>query len=182
MDELKKHYLEVIVPELKKKLKRTNTLSLPRLQKIVVNVGLSEPQHQDQAIKSMGEQLAQITGQKAKVAAARKSIAAFRLRQGDPIGLVVTLRGERMYQFLNKVIRIVLPRLKDFQGVPTDAFDQAGNYSLGMSEQIVFPEIDYDKIDRVRGLQINIISTAANPQEGRMLLELLGMPFKKENN
>jgi len=172
-------YQEEVIPKLQKELKRTNPLSLPRLSKIVINVGLGKVEHRDQTIKSVAEQLAIITGQKAKVTQARKSIAGFKLRQGDAIGVMVTLRGKRMYQFFEKLVRIVLPRVKDFQGISPTAFDQSGTYSLGLTEQIVFPEIEYDKIDKVRGLQINLISTATNTAESRLLLESLGMPFKK---
>jgi len=155
---------------------------VPKVEKVVLNVGISEDQHQDKALSNMAEQLAAIAGQKAKVTVARKSISGFKLRAGDPIGVALTLRGERMYQFMDKLVSIVLPRVKDFQGIKRTAFDQHGNYNLGLEEQIVFPEIDYDKIDKVRGMQITVVTTAKNPQEAMRLLELLGFPFEKEES
>ena len=181
MNRLYQKYQKEIIPTLKKELEVNNDLAVPKVEKIVLNVGITEAQHQDKALENMSQQLAVITGQKPKVTRSRQSIAGFSLRAGQPIGLAVTLRGERMYQFLDKLIAIVLPRVKDFQGVSNQAFDQAGNYSLGLEEQIVFPEIEYDKIDKVRGLQINIVTTTKDPQTARQLLELLGMPFKKDN-
>lgn len=180
MNRLYKKYLDEIRPQLQKELKVDNVMATPKIQKIILNVGITGEQNQKAAIDNMAEQLMVITGQKPKITSARQSIAGFKLRAGDPIGVAVTLRGERMYQFLDKLINIALPRVKDFQGVPTDAFDAVGNYSLGLKEQIVFPEINYDKIDKVRGLQIVIVGTGNNPAEGRRLLELFGMPFKKE--
>jgi large subunit ribosomal protein L5 len=179
MNRLYQKYTKEVVPALKKELGIKHTLATPKVKKIVLNIGITEDQHQAEALKSMADQFMVITGQKPKTTAAHKSIASFKLRAGDPIGLCVTLRGDRMYQFLDKLISIVLPRVKDFQGVPTNAFDQQGNYSLGLEEQIVFPEIEYDKIDKVRGLQINIVTTAADRNISRRLLELLGMPFRK---
>jgi large subunit ribosomal protein L5 len=155
-------------------------MAVPQIEKVTVNIGITEDQHQAEALKSMTEQLKQITGQQPKVCAARKSIAGFHLRAGDPIGLKVTLRGERMYQFIDKLISIVLPRVKDFQGVSVKAFDGQGGYSLGLEEQIVFPEINYDKIDRVRGLQIVFTTTAKNTAETKSLLTHFGIPFKKD--
>jgi large subunit ribosomal protein L5 len=179
MNRLRQKYTKEIVPSLKKELSFKHVLAVPAVKKIVLNVGITEDQHQKEAIKSMTDQIASITGQKPKTTRARLSIASFKLREGDPIGIMVTLRGERMYQFLDKLISIVLPRVKDFQGVPLTAFDGQGNYSLGLDEQIVFPEIEYDKIDKVRGLQINIVTSATSDQHAKRLLELLGMPFKK---
>lgn len=182
MNRLHTKYLKEVVPALKKELDLTHDLAVPTLKKVVVNIGITEDQHQAEALKSMADQLMVITGQKPKTTTAHKSIASFKLRAGDPIGLCVTLRGERMYQFVDKLISIVLPRVKDFQGVSLHAFDRQGNYSLGLEEQIVFPEIEYDKIDKVRSLQINLVSSAHDPQEARRLLELLGLPFKKDTN
>jgi large subunit ribosomal protein L5 len=179
MNRLQEKYLKEIVPALQKELGLKNIMAVPKLTKVVVNIGITEDQHQAEALKVMGEQFMVITGQKPKTTMAHKAIAGFKLRAGDPIGLCVTLRGERMYQFVDKLISIVLPRVKDFQGVSTTAFDQQGNYSLGLEEQIVFPEIEYDKIDKVRSLQINLNSTAKDAKVARRLLELLGMPFKK---
>ncbi len=179
MNRLHQKYLKEIVPALKKELGLKHDLAVPKLTKIVVNIGITEDQHQAEALKSMGEQLMVVTGQKPKTTRAHNTIASIKLRAGDPIGLCVTLRGERMYQFLDKVISIALPRVKDFQGISPTAFDRQGNYSLGLEEQIVFPEIEYDKIDKVRGLQINLVSQSGNPEKARRLLELLGVPFKK---
>ena len=182
MNRIQTKYQKEITKTLKKELKLSHDLAVPRITKISVNVGITEDQHQAEALKSMAEQLAVITGQKPKTTRAHRSIAGFKLRAGDPIGLTVTLRGTRMYQFLDKFISIVLPRVKDFQGVSATAFDNHGNYSLGLEEQIVFPEIEYDKIDKVRGLQINISTTAPDTATTKRLLELFGIPFKKDNN
>ena len=179
MVRLQKKYFQAAIPALKKELKLTNNLAVPRITKVVLNVGMTNEQHQDASLKNMGDQLATITGQKANITRAHRSIASFHLRAGDPIGITVTLRGSRMYQFLDKLINIVLPRVKDFQGVSLQAFDGHGNYSLGLEEKIVFPEIEYDKIDKVRGLQVNIVTTAKVDSEAKRLLELLGMPYKK---
>lgn len=172
-------YQKTVVPALKKALNRSNLLSLPRLKKIVVNVGVGKSEHRDQTAKNVADQIQAITGQKPKITAARQSISGFNVRQGDPVGVMVTLRGERMYQFFEKLVRIVLPRVKDFQGIPENNFDQSGTYSLGLTEQIVFPEIEYDKIDRVRSLQVTIVTSAPNPTEARLLLTELGVPFRK---
>lgn len=182
MNRLQQQYQEHIVPKLQKELNLANKLSVPRLKKIVVNVGISEIQHQDQSLANMAEQLKVITGQKPKTNVAKKSIAGFKLRAGDPIGLMVTLRGERMYQFLDKLISIVLPRFKDFQGVSATAFDKKGNYSLGIQEQIVFPEIDYDKIDKIRSLQVTIVTSAKDVPSSKALLDAFGMPFEKPSD
>jgi large subunit ribosomal protein L5 len=180
MNRLKQQINEVVIPALAKEMGIANVMAVPKIEKVVINVGITEDQHQAEALKSMAEQLKLIAGQKPKVCAAKQSIAGFHLRAGDPIGLKVTLRGERMFQFLDKLISVALPRVKDFQGVSATAFDRQGNYSLGLDEQIVFPEINYDKIDRVRGLQIIIVTTAKEPKSARKLLELIGMPFKKD--
>lgn len=177
---LKTQYLKQIIPTLVKEFNLPSPLSAPKLEKIVVNVGITEAQNQNQALKNMSDQLTQITGQKPKITKARQSISSFKLRQGDPIGLMVTLRGRRMYQFFDKLVSLVLPRVKDFQGVKRTGFDGRGNYNLGLQEQIVFPEINYDTIDKVRGLQITIVTTAHTNQLAFRLLELLGMPFAKE--
>ena len=181
MNRLRKKYQQQVLPQLKKELDLNNDLQVPKISKTVLNIGIAEEQHQDKALENMSQQLAVITGQKPKIASAKKSIAGFKIRAGDPIGLMATLRGERMYQFLDKLINIVLPRVKDFQGVKATAFDQNGNYSLGLEEQIVFPEIDYDKIDKVRSMQINIVTTASNPNDAKKLMELMGFPFEKDN-
>ena len=181
MNRLHKHYLETSVPELKKELGRKNVLALPRLVKIIVSVGVgTKEDNHDKAMINVSEQLAIITGQKPKKTIAKKAIAGFKTRQGDAIGLMVTLHGERMWEFLDKLTSIVLPRVKDFQGVPNSGFDGHGNYNLGITEQIVFPEVEYDKIDRVRGLQVTIVTSTQDNAKAKKLLVLLGTPFAKE--
>jgi len=185
MNRKKQLYQEKVVAFLQEKYKQENALSVARLTKIVVNVGIgSDPQGQ-KALEPVIQQLTQITGQKPQPTQVRVSIAGFKVREGDAVGAAVTLRGERMWAFFDKLVTIVLPQLKDFSGVSRTAFDQAGNYSLGLKEQIVFPEIDYDKIDRVRGLQVTFsIENSDGKEESLDLLEQLGMPFAKdgENN
>jgi large subunit ribosomal protein L5 len=156
-----------------------NPMELPRLQKITLNIGLGEARENPRAIETASGDLATITGQKPVVTRATKSIANFRIREGMPIGVMVTLRGQRMFEFFDRLVNAALPRIRDFRGLPTKAFDGRGNYSLGLREQLVFPEIEYDKIDRIRGMQININTTAKSDEEGKRLLELLGMPFAK---
>lgn len=182
MKPLQQAYRDDMLPQLVKDLKLANAMAAPRLQKVVLNVGITGEQHQKQALDNMADQLAAITGQKPKVTQARQSIAGFKLREGDPVGLAVTLRGARMYSFVEKLINIVLPRVKDFQGVSLTAFDQSGNYSLGLEEQIIFPEIDYDKIDKIRGLQVNFVIDSENKDHAFALLKMMGMPFKKEQS
>ena len=174
-------YREEVVPALMKEFKLENVHQVPTLQKVVVSVGIGnkEPAKQ-KAIESMSEQLKIITGQLPKKTTAKKSIAGFSVRQGDPLGLVVTLRGDRMWQFFDKLIRIVLPRFKDFQGVSKNSFDLHGNYNIGVQEQIVFPEVDYDTIDRIRGLQINLVTSSKDKDQAYRLLELLGLPFERK--
>lgn len=181
MNRLQEKYQKEVIPALQKEFGRTNILSLPRLTKVVVNVGVSKKEGQDtnKALESLSAQLMTITGQKPKMTAAKKSIAGFKIRAGDHVGLCVTLRGNIMWEFMDKLIGIVLPRMKDFQGVSRSAFDKSGNYSLGFAEQIVFPEIEYDKIDRIRGLQVTVVSSGHDPKESFKMLELLGMPFEK---
>jgi large subunit ribosomal protein L5 len=180
MSRLKERYKEEIVPRLKELCGYKNIMQVPRLEKIVLNIGLGEAIQNAKALEAAETDLVAISGQHPVITRAKKSIAAFRLRTGMPIGLKVTLRGERMYDFLDKLLNAVLPRMHDFQGVSPDSFDGRGNYTLGLKEQIVFPEIDYDKIDKVRGLEISIITTAEKDEDGRHLLELLGMPFAKD--
>jgi large subunit ribosomal protein L5 len=180
MSRLKKRYREEVVPRLMELGEYKNIMQVPRLEKIVLNIGLGEAIQNAKALEAVEGDLVAISGQHPVITRAKKSIAAFRLRTGMPIGLKVTLRGERMYDFLDKLVNAVLPRMHDFQGVSPDSFDGRGNYTLGLKEQIVFPEIDYDKIDKVRGLEISIITTAEKDEEGRHLLELLGMPFAKD--
>ena len=176
---LKKKYQEKIAPKLAKELGLANVLAAPRMEKIIINVGLSEAMEDKKVLETASNNLAVITGQKPKVTKARQSIAGFKLRAGQPIGLMVTLRGQRMYDFFEKLVTVVLPRLRDFQGVSLKSFDGQGNYSLGILEQIVFPEVDYAKVDKVRGLEITIVTNAQTDEKSKRLLELLGMPFEK---
>jgi len=176
---LKKKYQEKIAPKLAKELGLTNALAAPRIEKIIINIGLSEAMENKKTLESASNDLAVITGQKPKVTKARQSIAGFKLRAGQPIGLMTTLRGQRMYDFFEKLVTIALPRLRDFQGVSLKSFDGQGNYTLGIPEQIVFPEIDYAKVDKVRGLEITIVTNAKTNEKAKRLLELLGMPFEK---
>jgi large subunit ribosomal protein L5 len=154
-------------------------MQVPRLKKIVINVGLGEATQEPKALEAAQKDMATISGQHPVTTRAKKSISAFKLRAGVPIGMMVTLRGRRMYDFFDKLVNVVLPRFRDFRGVSRDSFDGRGNYSLGMKEQIVFPEIDYDKVDKIRGLEVTIVTTAKNDDEARTLLELMGMPFRK---
>jgi large subunit ribosomal protein L5 len=176
---LKQLYREQVVPALMREFGYRNVMEVPRLVKISVNVGLGEAVQNPKGVEAATNDIALITGQKPVVTRAKKSIAAFKVRRGMPIGVTVTLRGDRMWEFLDRLINAALPRIRDFPGVPPDSFDGRGNYSLGIREQIIFPEIEYDKIDKVRGLQVNIITTARTDEEGKRLLELLGMPFAR---
>lgn len=180
MNRLRQRYYQQILPELKKSLKLSNDLSVPRLTKLVVNIGVTDEQHRDQAIANVSEQIAAITGQKPALRKAKKSIASFKLREGDSIGLTATLRGERMYAFLDKVISIVLPQVKDFQGLSLKSFDGQGNYNFGLYEQIIFPEINYDKIDQIRGLQLTLVTSTKSDSHALELLKALGVPFQKQ--
>jgi len=180
MARLKERYREEVIPRLVELCGYKNVMQVPCLEKIVLNIGLGEAIQNAKALEAAEQDMVAISGQHPVITRAKKSIAAFRLRTGMPIGLKVTLRGERMYDFFDKLVNAVLPRMHDFQGVPPDSFDGRGNYTLGFKEQIFFPEIDYDKIDKVRGLEISIITTAEKDEEGRHLLELLGMPFAKD--
>lgn len=177
MSRMKEQYKTEVAPQLIKEFRYGNALEVPRLEKVVVNVGLGEAIQNPHALDAAAKDIAAITGQKPIVKRAKKSIAAFRLRAGMAVGLTVTLRGERMYDFLDKLVNAGLPRIRDFRGVPPDSFDGRGNYSLGLKEQIMFPEIDYDKVDRIRGLQVIIVTTARTDEEGKRMLQLLGMPF-----
>jgi large subunit ribosomal protein L5 len=180
MARLKERYREEVIPRLIESGGYNNIMQVPRLEKIAINIGLGEAIQNAKALEAAEQDLVAISGQHPVITRAKKSIAAFRLRTGMPIGLKVTLRGERMYDFFDKLVNAVLPRIHEFQGVSPDSFDGRGNYTLGIKEQIFFPEIDYDKIDKVRGLEISIITTAENDEDGRHLLELLGMPFAKD--
>lgn len=176
---LKVRYREEVVPALVKEFNYRSVMQAPRIEKISVNIGLGEALQNSKALEFAANDLATITGQKPVITRARRSIAAFKLREGMPIGLKVTLRGDRMWDFLDRLINIVLPRQRDFQGVSPDSFDGRGNYSLGLREQLVFPEINYDKIDKIRGMEITIVTTAKIDEEARRLLALLDMPFKR---
>ena len=173
----RERYTQEVLPELKNKLGYANVMELPRIEKIVVGIGLGEAIQNSKALDSAERDLTTITGQKPVVTKAKKSIATFKLRAGMPVGMMVTLRGKRMYDFYDRLVGIVLPRIRDFRGVSADAFDGRGNYSLGMKEQIVFPEIDYDKIEKIRGLQVTIVTSARRDDDARLLLKLMGMPF-----
>jgi len=175
--QLKDRYASEAVPALQKQFGYGNPNQVPRLDKIVVNIGLGEALTNAKAVDAAVGDLQLITGQKPIVTKAKRSIAQFRVRTGNPIGVKVTLRGERMWDFLERLTRLALPRIRDFRGVPGKSFDGRGNYSLGLREQLAFPEIDYDKVDRLRGLEISIVTTAKSDEESRKLLELLGMPF-----
>ncbi|BAL98437.1 MULTISPECIES: 50S ribosomal protein L5 [Caldilinea] len=176
---LKVRYREEVVPALVKEFNYRSVMQAPRIEKISVNIGLGEALQNSKALEFAANDLATITGQKPVITKARRSIAAFKLREGMPIGLKVTLRGDRMWDFLDRLINVVLPRQRDFQGVSPDSFDGRGNYSLGLREQLVFPEINYDKIDKIRGMEITIVTTAKTDEEARRLLALLDMPFKR---
>jgi large subunit ribosomal protein L5 len=172
-------YQDEIVPALVKEFRYANAMEVPRLEKAVVNIGMGEAIQNGRAIDAASADIRQITGQQPIVIRARKSVAAFKLREGMPIGIKVTLRSRRMYDFLDKLINVALPRIRDFRGVDPKAFDGHGNYTLGLREQLVFPEIDYDKIDKLRGLEVCVVTTARTDEEGRALLSHLGMPFRK---
>jgi large subunit ribosomal protein L5 len=174
---LHQRYRDEIVPALRKEFGYENVMQVPRVTKIVVNVGLGEALRDSKAIDAAVGDVTQITGQKPVVTRARRSIAQFRLRTGNAIGVKVTLRGERMWDFLERLTRLALPRIRDFRGVPSKSFDGRGNFSLGLREQLAFPEIDYDRIDRLRGLEVSIVTTAKTDEESKRLLALLGMPF-----
>ncbi|NLU09390.1 MAG: 50S ribosomal protein L5 [Tepidanaerobacter acetatoxydans] len=177
MSRLKDKYLNEVVPALMQKFNYKNIMEVPRIEKVIVNMGINDARENAKAIEAATGDLAQITGQRPVVTKARKSIAAFKLREGMPVGAKVTLRAEKMYDFLDKLFNINLPRVRDFKGVSPDAFDGRGNYTLGIKEQLIFPEIDYDKIDRVRGMDVTIVTTAKTDEEARELLKNLGMPF-----
>jgi large subunit ribosomal protein L5 len=180
MSRLKERYNKEIVPELMKKGGYQNVMQVPRVTKIILNIGLGEAVTNAKVLEGAEKDITAIAGQHPVITKSKKSIANFKLRPGMPIGIRVTLRGVRMYEFLDKLVSIVLPRIRDFQGIPRDAFDGQGNYTLGMKEQIVFPEIEYDKVDKIRGMEIVMVTTANTDEEGRQLLTALGMPFVKE--
>ena len=172
-------YRETLMQQLTKEFDYSNVMQVPRIDKIVVNVGIGEGKDNDKALDAAVGDVQTITGQKPQLVKAKKSVAAFKLRAGQTVGIRTTLRGRRMWYFLDKLLNIALPRIRDFRGVSPDAFDGRGNYTLGLREQVIFPEIDYDKIDKLRGLEVSIITTATNDDEARSLLTRLGMPFRK---
>ena len=175
----RQQYRENVVPQMMQERGYQNVMEVPRLEKIVVNVGVGEALQNARALDHAVQDIATITGQRPVITRAKRSIASFKVRAGDPIGVKVTLRGRRMYDFLDRLCNIALPRRRDFRGVSPDSFDGRGNYTMGLSEQLMWPEIDYDSIDRARGMEITIVTTAKSDEEGRRLLELLGMPFAR---
>ncbi|MDD2316020.1 MAG: 50S ribosomal protein L5 [Desulfobacterales bacterium] len=178
MSDLKQYYENEVMPKLVEKFEYTNKMQIPRLEKIVLNIGLGEAIQNIKLLDSATEELSLIAGQKPVVTRAKKSIAAFKLREGMPIGCMVTLRRGKMFDFLNKLMNIALPRVRDFKGISGKSFDGRGNYSLGIKEHIIFPEIEYDKIDQIKGLNVTVVTTANTDAEGKELLKLLGMPFR----
>ncbi len=178
MSQLKSYYEKEVVPKLVEAFKYGNMMQVPKLEKVVLNMGMGEAIHNMKLLDAAVDELMTISGQKPIITRAKKSIAAFKLREGMPIGCMVTLRKNRMYDFVNKLVNVALPRVRDFRGISGKALDGNGNYSLGIKEHIIFPEIDYDKIDRIKGMNITIVTSATNDKEGKELLKLLGMPFK----
>ncbi len=176
---LRDRYVQEIVPRLKEQYQYKSPMEIPGMTKIILNMGLGEAIQNVKILDSAAAELAQISGQKAVITRARQSIAAFKLRKGMPIGCMVTLRGNRMYEFFDKLVNVALPRVRDFRGVSNKALDGRGNYTLGIKEHIIFPEIDYDKIDKIKGMNITLVTTAETDDEARTLLALLGMPFKR---
>jgi large subunit ribosomal protein L5 len=177
---LKERYQSEILPELRREFSYANVMQVPCVVKVTVNIGLGEAKENARAVETATADIATVTGQKPVVTKSKKAIANFKIRENMPVGIAVTLRGDRMWEFLDRLLNVALPRIRDFHGVPVKAFDGRGNYSLGLREQLIFPEIEYDKVDRIRGLQVNIQTTARTDEEGRRLLEMMGMPFAKE--
>ncbi len=176
---LHEKYRKEAVPALSKRFGFTNTMAVPKVKKVTVNIGMGEASANVKLLDTAAAELGQITGQKPVITRAKKSIANFKIRQGMPIGCMVTLRGERMYEFLDRLSSIVLPRVRDFKGLPSTSFDGRGNYTIGLKDQLVFPEIDYTRVDKIKGMNITITTTARNDEEGRELLKLLGVPFRQ---
>lgn len=179
MPGLKEKYVKEIAPSLKSKFNYKSVMEVPKLEKVILNMGIGDAKEDPKALDAAVNDMMLISGQKPVVTKAKKSVAAFKLREGMKVGCKVTLRGDRMYDFVHKLLNVALPRVRDFRGVSSKAFDGRGNYSLGIKEQLIFPEIDYDKVDKVRGMDIIFVTTAKNDEEGRELLKLLGMPFSK---
>ena len=179
MNRMKEQYQKEIVPALMKELNLENVMQVPRVTKVMVNIGMGEAMDNPKALDAAVGDVVQITGQKPVITKAKKAIANFKLREGRSIGVKVTLRGDRMWSFLDRLLNIVLPRVRDFRGVSPDSFDGRGNYTLGLREQLIFPEIEYDKIDKIRGLEVSIVTSAPDDDQARLLLQMLGMPFRK---
>lgn len=178
---LQRLYFDRVVPALQKQFDYGNPMQVPQVAKIIVNIGIGEAKDNPRSLEAAVHDVRQVTGQQPVTVKARKSVAAFKLRAGMPVGIKTTLRGRRMWQFLEKLIGVALPRIRDFRGIPSDGFDGRGNYSLGLREQIIFPEIEYDQIDKLRGLEVVIVTSARTDEEGRALLTELGMPFRRED-
>jgi large subunit ribosomal protein L5 len=178
MNRLREKYQKEVVPALKKEFGYTNIMAIPKVTKVVINMGLGEATSNAKIIDTAADELGKITGQKAAVRRATKSIAQFKVRQGQPVGTMVTLRGERMYEFLDRLASIALPRVRDFKGISAKGFDGRGNYTLGLRDQIIFPEIDYMKVDKARGMNVSVVTTAKTDEEARKLLQLIGLPFR----
>ncbi len=178
MARLKDHYKSEVVPAMMKQFGYNNTMQVPRLEKIIVNMGLGEAIQNVKILESAAAEIGALTGQKPVITKARKSIATFKLRKGMSIGCMVTLRKERMYEFFDRLVNVALPRIRDFRGIPATSFDGRGNFAMGIKEQFIFPEIDYDKIDKVKGMNVVIVTTARTDEEARHLLKLMGMPFR----
>jgi large subunit ribosomal protein L5 len=179
MNRVKERYLQDVLPALRKEFGYANIMAVPKITKVVVNMGLGEGTQNGKIVDTGAEELGKITGQKAAVTKAKKSIAQFKVRQGMPIGAMVTLRGQRMYEFLDRLIAIALPRVRDFRGVSPKGFDGRGNYTLGLRDQLIFPEIDYMKVDKSRGMNISVVTTAKTDEEARRLLQLIGIQFRQ---
>ncbi len=178
MSRLREKYQKEVLPALQKEFGYTNVMAIPKVTKVVINMGLGEATSNAKIIDTAADELGKITGQKAVVTRAKKSIAQFKVRQGQPIGTMVTLRGERMYDFLDRLVSIALPRVRDFKGISSKGFDGRGNYTLGLRDQIIFPEIDYMKVDKARGMNVSVVTTARTDEEARKLLQLIGLPFR----
>jgi len=178
MSRLKEKYAKEVMPALKTEFGYANVMAIPKVSKVIINMGLGEATSNAKIVDTAADELSKITGQKAAVRRAKKSIAAFKVRQGMPVGAMVTLRGERMYDFLDRLIGIALPRVRDFKGISAKGFDGRGNYTLGLKDQIIFPEIDYMKVDKARGMNVSVVTTAKTDEEARKLLQLIGLPFR----
>ena len=178
MNRLREKYQKEVMPALQKEFGYTNVMAIPKVTKVVINMGLGEATSNAKIIDTAADELGKISGQKAAVRRATKSIAQFKVRQGQPVGTMVTLRGQRMYEFLDRLVSIALPRVRDFKGISAKGFDGRGNYTLGLRDQIIFPEIDYMKVDKARGMNVSVVTTAKTDEEARKLLQLIGLPFR----